>query len=126
MSKITRFQDLECWQLARQLVKLVYLACREGDLQKDFGLQRQIREAAVSVMNNTAEGFGRWSDKEKLHFYDYAKTSCMEVESMTYVLEDMHMVRPETWLAIREQCDPARRSVLGLIAYTVQHPRAAK
>ena len=36
MSKVEQFEDLKCWQAARELVKLVYLACEEGKLVKDF------------------------------------------------------------------------------------------
>lgn len=54
MSKITQFEDLKCWQLARELVGLVYRACEEGKLAKDFETRDQIKRAALSVMNNIA------------------------------------------------------------------------
>jgi four helix bundle protein len=43
---------------------------------KDFGFKDQIQRAAVSVMNNIAEGFERKSDNEFRHFLFAAKGSC--------------------------------------------------
>jgi len=52
--KITRFEDIEAWQEARKLVKMVYEAINRNQyFQKDFRLANQIQGAAVSVMANT-------------------------------------------------------------------------
>jgi 23S rRNA-intervening sequence protein len=60
--KITRFEDLECWQEARQLTKQVYDAVRQDSCwQKDLRLCGQVQNAAASVMANIAEGFTRRS-----------------------------------------------------------------
>jgi four helix bundle protein len=71
MTKVTQFEDLKCWQLARQLVGLVYQVCEEGKLAKDFDTRSQIKRAALSSMNNIAEGFGRFSNKEFIPFSEY-------------------------------------------------------
>lgn len=57
MGKITRFEEIEVWQTARQLANLIYEMTDSGPFAKDFGLKDQIRRAAVSVMSNIAEGF---------------------------------------------------------------------
>ena len=54
--KIEKFEDLRCWQAARQLVKMVFLVSMTGKLAKDFDTRDQIRKAALSSMNNIAEG----------------------------------------------------------------------
>lgn len=57
MARIEWFEDVEAWQKARDLTRLVY-ACTVGTLfSKDYGLRDQTRRAAVSVMSNIAEGF---------------------------------------------------------------------
>jgi four helix bundle protein len=80
MAKVERFEELKCWQAARELVKLVHLVCDEGKLGKDFDTKSQIRRAALSVMNNIAEGFGRGSEKEFIRFLEIAQSPAMEVK----------------------------------------------
>ena len=63
MAKVVKFEDLICWQAARALVKLVYQVCEEGKLAKDFETRGQTKRAALSSMNNIAEGFGRGSNR---------------------------------------------------------------
>ena len=59
MSKLERFQDVDAWQKARKLCRLVYKITKKDQFSKDFGLVNQIRRAAVPVMLNIAEGFER-------------------------------------------------------------------
>lgn len=56
---VTRFEDLRVWQKARQFSVAIYRTSGRGPFARDFGLRDQIRRAAVSVMSNIAEGFGR-------------------------------------------------------------------
>jgi four helix bundle protein len=52
--KITRFEDIEAWQEARKLVKMVYgLINKSLKFRKDFRLTNQVQDAAVSTMSNT-------------------------------------------------------------------------
>lgn len=57
MATVERFEDLEIWQLARKLVKLVYNLTEKKGFSKDYGLKDQIQRSSVSVMNNISEGF---------------------------------------------------------------------
>jgi four helix bundle protein len=57
MSLITRFEDIQAWQEARKLVKMIYKLTDLGTLAKDFGLRDQIQRIAVSSITNIAEGF---------------------------------------------------------------------
>jgi four helix bundle protein len=114
---ITQFEDLECWQSARQLVKLVFEVCDEGKLARDFDLRGQFRRAALFCMNNIAEGFGRRkSHLEMIRFFDYAQGSCCEVRSFTYAIEDRNYLGLEKINAIREQSERVKAKTLGFIA----------
>ncbi len=64
--KIIRFEDSIAWQKAKVLVLGVYTLFEKV---RDFGFKDQIERAAVSVMNNIAEGFERNTNKELLYFY---------------------------------------------------------
>ena len=57
MSTPQSFEDLEAWRAARQLTNEAYRLCRRESLSRDFGLCDQFRRAAVSVMNDIAEGW---------------------------------------------------------------------
>jgi four helix bundle protein len=83
-----KFEDLESWRKARELVNLIYDMTQEGSLARDFGLKDQLQRAAVSVMSNLAEGFDRNHQAEKLQFYRIAKASAGEVRSLLYILQD--------------------------------------
>ena len=86
MPKVERFEDLRCWQEARKLVKEVYLISETGKLAKDFDTKSQLKRAALSVMNNIAEGFGKYSSKEFIHYLDIAHNSVSEVKSILYYM----------------------------------------
>ena len=83
--KITRFEDLECWQEARKLVSAVYGATMNGNFKKDLRLSGQIQAAATSVMANISEGFVRRSTREFIQFLFVGMSSAAEVQSHLYV-----------------------------------------
>ena len=89
MSKIKDFEELEIWKSARILTKQVYLDFQEN---KDFEFRNQVQRCAISLMNNIAEGFCRYGDKEFHHFLNFAKASCGELKSMYYLAEDIGYV----------------------------------
>jgi four helix bundle protein len=88
MASIRRFEDVQAWQKARQLVSEVYKECADGSIRKDFGLRDQLCRAAVSTMSNIAEGFARRTDKDFARFLDMARGSAAEVQSLLYMALD--------------------------------------
>ena len=79
MATIQRFEDLQSWQKARQLVNAVYDLTDQPGFAKDFKLRDQIRDAAGSVMHNIAEGFDSGTDPEFIRFLKIARRSASEV-----------------------------------------------
>jgi hypothetical protein len=73
MAGITRFEEIQAWQKAREMVREVYGLCRENPLGKDFGLRDQICRASVSAMSNIAEGFAKGSNRDFARFLDIAR-----------------------------------------------------
>ena len=80
--KVEKFEDLICWQKAKDLNLLVYSLFKSN---RDFAFRDQILRAVLSVMNNIAEGFERYSNKDLKNFLYIAKGSCGEVRSMLYL-----------------------------------------
>lgn len=66
--KVTRFEELECWKAARELGGQIFLVSQDGAFVKDWDSKSQFKRAALSVMNNIAEGFARYHDKEFRRF----------------------------------------------------------
>ncbi len=54
---IEKFEDIEAWKEARELVNAVYDISHRGEFSTDFSLKNQIRSASVSIMSNISEGF---------------------------------------------------------------------
>jgi four helix bundle protein len=117
VTKVQRFEDLKCWQAARELVKEVYLACEEGKLVKDYETRGQLKKPALGSMNNIAEGFGRFSRKDFIRFLDISQSSTQELQSMLYVLEDLQYLVVEKINVIRTKADNTKNLTLGLIKY---------
>jgi four helix bundle protein len=69
MATISRFEDLEIWQFARQQPNELYKIYTEGTFSKDYDLRNQINASSESVMDNIAEGFERSGNKEFIHFF---------------------------------------------------------
>ena len=117
MSKITRFEELDCWKAARLLTKTVYAVTQSGNIAKDGDACRQFRRASVSIMNNIAEGFGRFSDKDSIRFLDTAKASGYEVKSMLYLFEDVNYLPAETLTQLHQEVNNALHLTGGFIRY---------
>lgn len=76
---VRTFQDLEVWQVGRDVrVRLYIVATRLPDLER-YNLSAQIRRAAVSLTANIAEGYGRFHFKENIQFCRIARGSAYEL-----------------------------------------------
>ena len=72
--KIERFEDIEAWQLARELTRKVYQLTKKPRFARNFGLKGQIRDAAGSSMHNIAEGFDSETNPEFYSFSSVCQT----------------------------------------------------
>jgi four helix bundle protein len=114
MGTIKKFEDLEIWQLARELLNLIYEDFRNC---KDYTLKNQIIDAGLSIMNNIAEGFSRDSDKEFKQFLNISKGSDGEVKSMYYVAEDQKYVTNEVANDRRNRTDILKLKITNFMFY---------
>ena len=125
--KFTRFEDIEAWQEARKLVKLVYKAINESEeFKKDFRLVNQMQGAAVSTMANIAEGFSRKSNREFVQYLFISKSSAAEVESHLYVALDQGYMNQGNFDLIYAQADVVSKLDSGLIKYLNSLPNKPK
>ena len=113
MALIERFEDIQGWQEARKLVKMIYALCAKDTLSKDYGMRDQIRRAAVSVMANIAEGFDCESDIEFARFLGIARRSAVEVQSLLYAALDVGYITQQEFDSYYEQARKTKALVGG-------------
>ena len=120
MAKIERFEDIAAWQKARELTRQVYRVSKMGEFARDFGLRNQICRAAVSIMSNIAEGFGRGGDQEFIQFLAIAKGSVGEVQAQLYVVLDAGYLDKKVFAELYALAEETGRLLGGFIKYLQQ------
>lgn len=115
--KITKFEDIKAWQIARELVNVVYHLTTKGKFQKDYGLKEQTQRAAVSTMANIAEGFDSQSDTEFIKFLTYARRSATEVQSHLYVGLDQKYISDTEFNDVFEKAKEGKILINGFIRF---------
>lgn len=82
--EIKKFEDLEIWQEARKICKIVFEYSSKEPFSNDYKFRSQIMNSSESAMDNIAEGFERDGNKEFIQFLSVAKGSCGETRSQSY------------------------------------------
>lgn len=113
MAMIQKFEDIQAWQEARILVKMIYQLTNKEKFSKDYGMRDQVRRAAVSVMNNIAEGFDCESKAEFARFLGIARRSAVEVQSLLYAALDVDYIDQNEFDAYYEQARKTKALVGG-------------
>ena len=115
--KITQFEDIEAWQVARKLCQAVGAVISKGDFAKNFSLKDQIDRASGSAMDNIAEGFDGGSTAEFIRFLGYAQRSCSEVKSQLVRAQDRALISLAEFAAINELATECHGKIGGFIHY---------
>jgi four helix bundle protein len=111
--KIKSFRDLRVWQLAMEVVELVYRLTRSFPRSEVYGLASQIQRAAVSVPSNIAEGHTREHTKEYLQHLSIAQASLAELETQLEIATRFEICF-ETRLPIAERVGSLGRQLYSL------------
>lgn len=115
--KVTRFEDLEIWQEARELCKVVYEITSTDPFSKDYKFRDQMRASAGSAMDNIAEGFDRGGNKEFYQFLSVSRGSTGEVRSQTYRASDNKYISEEKYNELLERTDSLSRKTYNLMKH---------
>ena len=116
------FEGLRVWQQSRTFVNDIYDIMEEV---KDYGFRDQIQRAAVSIMNNIAEGTESGSDAKFVNFLQISRGSCSEVRSMLYLCEDFGFCTPDKHKELHDKAQSISSGLKKLITYIEnnKHPR---
>ena len=125
MAKVKRFEELECWQEARNFVRLIYQLSKKDSFRKDFELVGQIKRSAISSMANIAEGFHRNSSKEFMRFLDYSRSSIAETLSHCYIALDQKYITQSEVDTVSQQAEIVWKQVNKFISYLRRYSNKA-
>lgn len=115
--KIECFEDLEIWQDARELCKLIFGITMQEPFCNDFRFRDQIRAASGSVMDNIAEGFDRGGNKEFHQFLSISRGSTGEIRSQSYRAFDFGYINNETLQELLDRTSTIRNRISKLMQY---------
>ncbi len=111
---MSKFEELRIWKDARFLVSDIYKIMKNN---KDYGFKDQLQRAAISIMNNIAEGFDAGSDKLFIRYLHCAKASCGEVNSMLYLCDDLNYADKEKIIILQEKAYSLSAGIYNLIKH---------
>jgi four helix bundle protein len=106
-----RFEDLEIWQLARDLAVKFHALAEKLERQKFYRYAEQTRGAGLSMPNNIAEGSGSLHSAEFKQFLNISRRSTFENASMLLVFEAMHLLSRDEINPLLEDCDKLSRMI---------------
>lgn len=125
MGDIKSFEDLAVWQRAMELAEAVYRHSVDFPREETWGLRQQIRRAVTSVPSNIAEGQGRGTTKEFLHFLRIARGSLNEMVTQMLLAQRFGFIDGGHSESIRELSNEVGR-MLGALIRSLESRRPTK
>lgn len=116
MRKSHNFRELKVWIRSRAMVKEVYDISKKFPKEEIFGLTQQMRRCAVSIPSNIAEGCGRGTDPQIVHFLDIAHGSACELETQLYLSIDLTYVLDNEVNKLIQELNEIQKMILGFRA----------
>lgn len=118
---IRRFEDIESWQMGREISRQVYAIARDSGLGRDFSLKDQMLRSAGSIMDNIAEGFDAGSNREFVRFLQYSKRSCSELQSQLYRAMDQGYVTQDCFQQLHELIGNTQDKIGAFLQYLTRN-----
>lgn len=114
MTKKYNYKDLEAYKEAKILVRMIYSLLQRFPKEEMYALCDQLRRAVISVPSNLAEGSGRYSVKEQLHFIEIAYGSLLEVECQLDIAHDIKYISDDEYSSAENQIGKVASLLSGL------------
>lgn len=110
-----KFQQLDIWKKAHQLVLQVYKAATDLPSSENFGLVSNLRRTAIQIAKSIAEGAGRDSDAEFAMDLKRARAAGHELEYLVLLCRDLGFFASEVHDELAAQIIEVRKMISGLI-----------
>ncbi len=123
MRAYKHFTEMEVWQKAKLLAKLIYEATSTGSFSRDWALRDQIRKASVSIPSNIAEGFERGGNKEFIRFLTISKGSAGEVLTQLHIAMDLDYITRDEFEKLQDHTIRIGRMLGGFVQYLKKSSR---
>jgi len=117
MATVRRFEDLEVWILAKEIVNDVYMLTNKNAFSRDFTLRNQIRSSSISILSNISEGFESGSDAQFARYLKIAKGSAGECRAQLYVALDQEYISKIEFEELKEKLIKESKKLSRLIGY---------
>ena|ERR1700722_7953218 len=114
-SRTRHYRDLLVWQKSKELAKAIYRETEALPKAEIFGLQAQMRRAAVSVPSNIAEGHGRLNDGHFRQFLANSRGSLFELQTQLELAADLQLLKEERVKKLMGECEEVARLINGLL-----------
>ncbi|MCK5815758.1 MAG: four helix bundle protein [Flavobacteriaceae bacterium] len=111
------YTELDVWVNSRQLVTAVYQSTKSFPKDELYGLTNQIRRSAVSVPSNIAEGIGRQTTKDTIHFLYISRGSLYELETQLLIASDLEYLNKNEKEILLEKISVCKKLLNGFINY---------
>ena len=120
---VQTFEELTCYQKARELIRAISCMARELPREEAFRLRDQILRSSRSVTANIAEGYGRHHHQENAQFCRQARGSLTETLDHLNVALDEGLVEAGSYSELRSLLEDVWRVLNGYIAYLARCAR---
>ncbi|NJX15914.1 four helix bundle protein [Tamlana crocina] len=111
------YKDLDVWKEARKLVAVIYESTQKYPNEEIYGIVNQMRRCVISIPSNIAEGCGRQSSKETIHFLYISRGSLYELETQSFLSKDLNFLSEEELNKILVQIEACMKLLNGFINY---------
>lgn len=117
MAKIEKFEDLEVWNIAREICHDIEVLFNTTNLGKRYSMKDQMDRSSGSIMDNIAEGFERNGNREFINFLSYSKGSSGELKSQFYRAFDKELISKEEFENVSQKIELVKNKIGAFMKY---------
>jgi len=114
---MSNYKKLDVWKLSIEIVKEIYILTKSYPSEERYGLISQTNRAVVSITSNLAEGFGRNSIKDTIHFLYISRGSAYEVETLLNIAFTIKIISEESYNKVNDILERVLKVINGYINY---------
>jgi len=106
------FTKLEIWKRSHTLCLKIYATTKNYPKEETFGLTSQMRRSSSSIPTNIAEGCGRNTNPQTIHFFDIAVASLAELQYQLILSRDLNYVDLPTFHTLHDEVIEIRKMAI--------------